>query len=98
MKSCENGSIYPKARLVVKGFEENNHNLNKEPPTCPKDSFRVINAIVAQKQWKLNRIDIKTAFLQGKEHDVEVYLYPRKEASTNKICKLKKCVYGLADA
>ena len=29
MKSCENGYIYPKARLVLaRGFEEDNHNLN----------------------------------------------------------------------
>ena len=27
-----------------------------------------------------------------------VYLRPPKEANTNKIWKLKKCVYGLADA
>ena len=98
MKSCENGYSYPKARLVARGFEEDNQNLNKESPTCSKDSFRVINAIVAQKQWKLNTIDIKTAFLQGEELDREVYLYPPKEANTNRIWKLKKCVYGLADA
>ena len=97
MKSCENGYIYPKARLMARGFEEDNRNLNKESPTCFKDSFRVINAIVAQKQWKLNATD-KTAFLQGEEFDREVYLYPPKEANTNRIRKLKKCVYGLADA
>ena len=62
MKSCENGYSYPKARLVARGFEDN-QNLNNESPTCSKDSFRVINAIVAQKQWKLNTIDIKTPFL-----------------------------------
>ena len=59
MKSCENGYIYPKARLVARVFEEDNQNLNKESPTCSKDSFRVINAIVTQKQWifKLNTMD-----------------------------------------
>ena len=98
VKSCENGYIYPKARLVVRGFEKDNQNLNKKSPICSNDPFRVINAIVAQKQWKLNTIDIKTAFLQGEELDSEVYLYPPKEAYTNRIWKLKKCVYVLADA
>ena len=94
MKSCKNSYIYPKSRLVAREFEEDNHNLNKESPTCSKDSFRVINAIVTQKQWKLNTTDIKTAFLQGDELDREVYLYPPKEANTNRIWKLKKmCVW-----
>ena len=66
MKSGENAYICPKARLVARGFEEDNHNLNKESPACSKDSFRVINAIVEQKQWKLNTIDIKTAFYKEK--------------------------------
>ena len=57
--------------------------------------FRVINAIVAQKQWKLNIIDIKTAFLQGEELDREVYLYPPKEANTNSIWKLKNVCMAL---
>ena len=79
---------------MARGFEEDNQNLNKESPTCSKDSFRVINAIVAQKQWKLNTIDIKTAFLQGEELDREVCLYLPKEANTNRIWKLKKmCVW-----
>ena len=41
MKSCENGHIYPKAMLVARGFEKDNQNLNKESPTCSKDSFKV---------------------------------------------------------
>ena len=85
MKSCENDYIYARARLVARGFEEDNQNVNKESPARSKDSFRVINAIVAQKQWKLNTIDIKTAFLQGEELDRNVYLYPPKEANTNRI-------------
>ena len=40
MKSCENGYIYPKARLVARGLENDNQNLNKESPKCSKDSFR----------------------------------------------------------
>ena len=70
---------------MARGFEEDNQNLNKESPTCSKDSFRVINAIVAQNWWELNTIDTKTAFLQGEELDREFYLYPPKEANTNSI-------------
>ena len=36
--------------------------------------------------------------LQGKTIERTVFVHPPKEANTNKICKLQKCIYGLADA
>ena len=44
--------------------------------------------------------DIKSAFLQGKTLDRDVYLIPPKEAHTErgKLWKLKHCLYGLNDA
>ena len=57
-KDAESG-IIPKARLVARGFEEENENIIKESPTC------ILTAITAQRSWKLSTIDIKTAFLQG---------------------------------
>ena len=41
---------------------------------------------------------MKTAFLQGKKIEREVYICPPKEAATNKVWKLQKCVHGLSDA
>ena len=49
-------------------------------------------------KWKLNPTDIKTAFLQGEEIDRKVFGMPPKEAETNNVWLLKKCVYGLGDA
>ncbi|CAC5421995.1 unnamed protein product [Mytilus coruscus] len=47
----------------------------------------------------MNSVDIKTAFLQGEKMQREVYLRPPKEVKANgKVCRLNKCVYGLADA
>ena len=45
-------------------------------------------------------MDIKTAFLQGKELDWLVYLEPPKEANVppGYIWKLSKCVFSLSDA
>ena len=44
-------------------------------------------------------MDIKTAFLQGYPMTREVYIFPPKEAcKPNTLWKLRKCVYGLADA
>ena len=41
---------------------------------------------------------MKTAFLQRKKIEREVYIRPLKEAATNKVWKLQKCIYGLGDA
>ena len=46
----------------------------------------------------INSVDVKTAFLQGKQIERTVYVELPKEAKTDKIWKLTKCIYGLADA
>ena len=55
-------------------------------------------ALSASKGWKIRSMDIKTAFLQGKYLDREIFLKPPREAGTKQLCKLRKCVYGLKDA
>jgi len=97
LKSTPNG-IIPKARLVARGFEEFTANIQKESPTCAHEPLRLIIALTAQHQWELHAMDIKTAFLQGQNMDREVYVVPPKEANSNGIWLLNKCVYGLSDA
>ena len=97
LKSTPDG-IIPKARLVARGFEEFTPNIQKDSPTCAHESLRLIIAITAQRQWELHAMDIKTAFLQGQNMDREVYVKPPKEANTNGVWLLNKCVYGLCDA
>ena len=87
-----------KARLVARGFEEPENDVRKESPTCSKYCLRVIMAIIAQKKWSLNTVDIKTAFLQGATIERDTYLRPPREAKTGNLWKLRKCAYGLADA
>ena len=96
-KDTESG-IIPKARLVARGFEEENENIIKESPTCSKDALRILTAITAQRSWKLSTIDIKTVFLQGEKIERDIYLVLPEEANTDKVWKLRKCVYGLSDA
>ena len=42
-------------------------------------------------------MDIKSAFLQGKSIQRDVFIKPPKEANTNKLWKLKTTVYGLCE-
>ena len=52
-------------------------------------------ALSSQKNWKLNAIDIKTAFLKGQSIIRNIYVVPPKEAKTSSIWKLGKWIYGL---
>ena len=78
-----------KARLCARGFKEE-QNFRTDSPTCSREGLRLSCCIISSNQWTLNSLDVKTAFLQ--------VLCPPKEANTNKIRNLQKCIYGLADA
>lgn len=92
--------IVPKARLVARGFEELNiQELQKDSPTCASESLRLLLAVICQKHWTVHSMDIKSAFLQGMELSRGIYIRPPPEAASEGVLwKLKKCVYGLADA
>ncbi|GAB1599991.1 hypothetical protein Ahia01_000276600 [Argonauta hians] len=80
------------------GFQENS-DLKKDSPTCLKENLRLVVAIAASVKWKLKSLDIKSAFLQGKNIERDVYLIPPAEVSNGKVLwKLNKVIYGLSDA
>ena len=88
-----------KARLVARGYEDDIDGIATDSPTINKESLHVAYMIIAAKEWTVNSIDIKAAFLQGRKISREVYLKPPKEAGMKeKLWKLLQCVYGLNDA
>ena len=87
-----------KARLVARGFEDKDLDTRTDSPTCSKMNLRLIIAIAASKGWKINALDIQSAYLQGRKVDRDIFLKPPIEANTNKVWRLKKCVYGLNEA
>ena len=93
--------IIIKARLVAKGFQdEGSEFVRSDSPTCAKESLRIVLSIICSYGWQMNSMDIKTAFLQGKCFDRDVYLVPPPEAGIKEgfLWKLNTCVYGLNDA
>ena len=54
-------------------------------------------AITVTDGWEINSLDIKSAFLQGKEISRALFVKPLKEAKTDNLWKLLKTVYGLND-
>lgn len=93
-----NGDKKCKARLVARGFEEDNSELTIDAPTCSGDTLKLCLNIINNNKWNVKSLDVKTAYLQGKQIERNVYLQPPKEARTDKIWKLHKAVYGLKDA
>ena len=87
-----------KARLVVRGFEEENQ-IQSDSPTASKSTLRMVMAIASSNNWKIETIDIKAAFLQGKDLDRDVFVLPPKEVREDGVIwKLNKAAYGLGDA
>ena len=96
-EKVKEGKLERKARLVCRGFEEQSE-IQKDSPTCNKDSLRIGISIMSSKNWDMNSLDIKAAFFQGKELTRDVFMKPPKEAkSSGKLWKLRLCVYGLDD-
>ena len=88
-----------KVHLVERGFEEDNlAKLRTESPTCGKESLRIVIAIIMTNGWEINLLDIKSAFLQGKEISRDLFVRPPKNPKTDNLWKLLKTVYDLNDA
>ncbi|KAD2805330.1 hypothetical protein E3N88_38707 [Mikania micrantha] len=92
-----------KARLVAKGFTQIQGVDYDETfsPVAMLKSIRILFAIAAYYDYEIWQMDVKTAFLNGYlEEDVhmeqpEGFVDPKHP---NKVCKLKKSIYGLKQA
>ena len=91
------GNTSCKARLCVRGFEEE-QDFCTDSPTCSREGIRLFLATSVPNGCTVHSMDVKGAFLQGKELDRTVDIKPPKEAGTQMLWRLKKCAYGLADA
>ncbi|CAL8161243.1 unnamed protein product [Prunus armeniaca] len=92
-----------KARLVAKGYSQKPGIDYNETfaPVARLDTIRTLIALVAQKEWSLYQLDVKSAFLNGVLKE-EVYVdqpqgFVKKDEET-KVYKLHKALYGLKQA
>ena len=75
-EKMKGGAMVRKARLCVRGCEEDQSQMKTDSPTCQKESLRLLLCVLASKQWTLHSIDIKSAYLQGMPLTREVYMMP----------------------
>ena len=87
-----------KARLVARGYEEDTEMLQTDSPTCSREAIRMLIATASSNNWCCHTVDVKSAYLQGDPIQRLLFLRPPPEFNIGKLWKLKKTVYGLADA
>lgn len=100
-KKNANGVIVKhKARLVIKGCSQKKGIDYEETysPVVRYTSIRYLLAIAAEFDLEIDQLDAVTAFLQGDLTDVIYMLQPEGFTESNKICRLKKSLYGLKQA
>lgn len=100
IKYHPNGTVERyKARLVIKGFHQNEGLDYKHTfaPIVKLATVRVIIAIATAKGWPLHQLDINNAFFHG-YIDEDIFMKPPEgytKAGTGQDCKLKRSLYGL---
>ena len=87
-------------RLVAQGFSQQEGIDYNEvfSPVVKHVSIRIMLSIVVNKDYELEQMDVKTAFLHGDLEERILMKQPEgyvKKGDENKVCLLKKSLYGL---
>ena len=86
-----------KARLVVKGFMEQEY-PRSDSPTIAKESLKTFFAVAANEGFDIVNLDIRNGYLQGSDLKREVLVEPPPEYKNDgMIWRLKKAANGLYD-
>ncbi|GJV63152.1 retrotransposon protein, putative, ty1-copia subclass [Tanacetum coccineum] len=103
-KTNMDGAVHTyKARLMAKGYTQTPRIDYEETfsPVADIRSIRILIAIAAFYDYEIWKMDVKTSFLNGYLYE-EVYMEQPKgfvnPKYPNRVCKLKRSIYGLKQA
>ena len=101
-KTDMDGNVHAfKARLVAKGFKQT-HDIDYDKTFSPVTilkSIRILLAIPAYYDYKIWKMDVKIAFLNGNLIEDVYMTQPEGFAhseNSGKVCKLQRSIYGLS--
>ena len=78
-------ALYLKARLVIRGFQHIDKDIViSESPTAHIESLKIMLALLPTLNLRPKKMDISTAFLQGKSLCRPVFVKPSPEAEVDK--------------
>jgi hypothetical protein len=105
-KPNPDGTIKFKARLVIKGYEQvKGIDFNETyAPVSKLSTLRMLLAIAAQRGWKIDQMDVKSAFLNPAIDKDNVYMALPKgieeidPSLSGSTVRLRKALYGLKQA
>ena len=92
-----------KARLVARGFQQTK-GIDFDEVLAPVAKWKVVRMVVAlsaSNDWITIHLDVVTAFLNRDLKEVVYMEVPegfRNSSTSNKVCRLKKSLYGLCQA
>lgn len=104
LKRDQNGEVTRyKARLVAQGFSQRYGTDYDEvfAPVVRQTTFRTLMSVAAKRRMVVKQYDVKTAFLHGNLEEEIFMKQPPGFAVAgmeNKVCRLKKSLYGLKQA
>lgn len=99
-KKCDGDKVSYRARLVARGFTQKEGIDFEETfaPVIRYSSLRLLFALSLKLNLKITHLDVKTAFLNGFLKEDVLMRQPEgfiKKENANKVCKLKRAIYGL---
>lgn len=91
------GKMIRKARLVARGCKQSkSESIYAHVPSST--TIKAFLAIVANRQLKLEQLDIKAAYLNSHLNE-EIYMtIPERFPNKGRLCRLNKAIYGLKQA
>ena len=76
-----NGIQVVKARLTVRGDQEDATGIRKDSPTVRKGNIKIFATVASKEGWEIKTCDVTAAFLQGININRDVFILPPAEST-----------------
>jgi len=101
-KHNPDGTIRNKAHLVIKGYKQTDFG-ETYAPVGKLTTFQYLISLVGKHGWKIDHLDVVTAFLNPEVNDNDIYMtlpegWPEGLNAPMNVVRLKKALYGLKQA